>query len=392
MLLPIPDQITSFFKNHNESVVKNLMIVTQGVFCARSTNLNLVKDELGNLLHNQEQTKPESNYKRLTRFFNLGDEEKAKLATALLSLSFFLLNGRIRKPKHLIVDGTSWELGDRPIHLITLAVVIEGVSIPICWEELSKKGTSNYKERKKLLDRACENFDLSGMILLADREYIGKKWFNYLVDKGLGFVIRLKKDIYRSYVDEQSGQKHPKFKHQQWRYSALERLAGTKLHIRSGVSKQIEMEGKCFTFAVLKNPKKNAKEPLIYFISTLNKCKQITTSYPIRWKIECCFKHLKSNGFNLESLNLKNKQKIKLMMAIVCFIYTLCINQGIIVSREVKKSDLKKYKSGIQTLAVSIFKRGKAILSGKFCDLNSFCQFITTIMKGKKTLNWVNVQ
>lgn len=392
MLLPIPDQITSFFKGHKGSVVKNLMITTQGVFCARSTNLNLVKDELGNLLHNQEHTKPESNYKRLVRFFNLADEEKAEIATTLLSLSFFLLNGRARKPKHLILDGTSWELGDRPIHLITLAVVIEGVSIPICWEELSKKGTSNYEERKRLLDQACKNFDLSGMILLADREYIGKEWFNYLVDRGLNFIIRLKKDIYRSYVDEQSGQKHPKFKHQQWRYSALERLAGTKLHIRSGVSKQIQIQGKCFTFVVFKNPKKNAKEPLFYFISTLNKCKQITGSYPIRWKIECCFKHLKSNGFNLESLNLKNAQKIKLMMAIVCFIYTLCVNQGINAYLEIKKSDLKKYKSGLQTFAISVFRKGKAILSGKFFDLNSFCRFIAIHMKGKKTLNWVNVQ
>lgn len=392
MQLPIPSQITSFFSNHEEHVVKNLFIATQGIFECRSTNLSLVKDEIGNILGNQEKTKPESNYKRLIRFFQLPDEEKQSLIKSLLSFSFFLLQKGVRKPKYLAVDGTSWELGDTPIHLITLAVVINGVSIPIAWQELSKKGTSNYNERKKLFDQALEHYDLSGMILLADREYIGEEWFKYLNNKGLNFVIRLKKDIYRHYVDEQREPTRSIFIHQQWRYSALERIAKRKVNRRTGASKQIVILGEKYTFVVFKNPKPDAKEPLFYFLSTLLNRKEIIKAYPIRWKIECCFKHLKSNGFNLESLNLKNTEKIKLMMAIVCFLYTLCVNQGLIAYRTIKKSDYKKYACGLSTLAVSVFKKGKTILSGNFYNLTSFIDFIMRLIKGKKQLKWVHVQ
>ena len=56
-------------------------------------------------------------------------------------------------------------------------MVVNGVSIPICWEELDKKGTSNFNERKALFTKALSRYNLRGMILLADREYIGEEWF-----------------------------------------------------------------------------------------------------------------------------------------------------------------------------------------------------------------------
>ena len=37
---------------------------------------------------------------------------------------------------------------------------------------------------------------LSGMTLLADREYCGETWFTFLRSKGIHFIIRLKEDAY----------------------------------------------------------------------------------------------------------------------------------------------------------------------------------------------------
>jgi hypothetical protein len=372
MSLPIPSQITSFFDDHAEHVIRNLFIVTQGVFESRSTNLNLVKDRLPNILGSGEEVKSASHYKRLIRFFQLPVEEKERLVYALLSVSFFFLHTHRRKPKYLILDGTSWELGCTPIHLITLGVVINGVSIPIAWEELTKKGTSNIEERKALFDQARRRYDLSGMIVLADREYIGEEWFKYLKDSKLDFVIRLKKDVYRQYVDEQRTPTAASLLHQKWRYSALERIAMCKRNRRIGACKQIQILGQNYTFVVFKNPKANAKEPLFYFLSTLVERKKIIKAYPIRWKIECCFKHLKSNGFNLEDLNLKTRQKIKLMMAIVCFLYTLCVSQGLLVYQRTKSSDYRINQKGLATLAVSVFRKGKSKVSMNFHDLASF--------------------
>ena len=304
------------------------MITVQGVFGAKSTNLNKVKDELGRILENESSTKPSSNYHRLIRFFQLDEKEKESLIKSLLCISFCLLNQKGRKPKYLTLDGTSWEYGQKKIHLITLAVVINGISIPICWEELDKKGISNLEERKSLMERGCTLYDLKGMVLLADREYIGEEWFKYLKSKGLGFVIRLKKGIYKEYIDNQRTGFDKDFKHQKWRYRGLENDAKKKTYENCGVAKEIEILGEKYTFVVFKNPKEAADEPLIYFLSTLKKKKSIVTAYPIRWSIETCFKHLKSNGFDLEALNFKEPNKIKLMMGIVVFLYVMCLGQG----------------------------------------------------------------
>jgi len=78
---------------------------------------------------------------------------------------------------------------------------------------------------------------------------------------------------------------------------------------------------------------------------------------------------LKSNGFHLEDLNFKDSEKIKLMMAIVTFLYALCVQQGLLIYSVHKKSDFKKYKDGRITLAVSVFRKGISILTGKFYHL-----------------------
>lgn len=392
MSLPLPPEVSCFFSNEREHVVNNLFITAEGIFAAKSTNLNVVKDELGNILENQDSTLPESNYKRLIRFFRLSDEEKQSLTKSLLCVGFFMMGLKGAKPKYLALDGTSWELGVKKIHLLTLSVVINGVSIPICWEDLDKKGTSNYDERKSLMDTACEWYNLEGMILLADREYIGERWFKYLVFKGLDFVIRLKKKIYKDYVDEQRAGENKLFKHQKLRYIGMEREAEKRKYQQVGVAKQIEIQEVKYTFVIFKNPKTEADEPLVYFISTLKKKRQIVKAYPIRWTIECCFKHLKSNGFNLEELNFKNSEKIKLMMAIVSFLYVLCVHRGLIAYRIHKKSDFRKYRDGRITLAVSVFRKGKAIVAGKFYHLKSFLRYLADILKDKKRPKWVHVQ
>ena len=73
--------------------------------------------------------------------------------------------------------GTSWEFGDIRIHLLVLSVVYKGVSTPVYWINLRKKGNSNFKERKRMLRKALSLYRLTGKVLLADREYIGREWF-----------------------------------------------------------------------------------------------------------------------------------------------------------------------------------------------------------------------
>ena len=291
--------------------------------------MNRAKNKVGQITGNTE-TKPESNYKRLTRFFTV--EEKQELVKSLLCICCCMLDTKV-KIKYLALDGTSWEFGDKKIHLLTLSVVYGGVSIPIWWEELDKKGTSNFEERKRVIEHASKILSLSGLILLADREYIGRKWLKYLKSKEIDFIIRLKENIYKEEIDQASVEASPKDYFQKARYIKLQRIAFFRRYSANGVSKRFKIDDDTYTFVVFKNPKQGAEEKLVYFISTLKQKRHIVRAYPIRWTIECCFKHLKSNGFRLEEMSLTDPEKIMLMMGIVVFLYVLCIVEGLRSSR-----------------------------------------------------------
>ncbi len=389
----LPNEITSYFTNHRRSVVKNLLILAQGILNSRTTNLNLIKEELSTIIGNGQQTLPSSNYKRLIRFFKISSDEQNRLLRSLQQFSLSLLSLKSRSPRYLVLDGTAWSLGKKKFHLLTLSIVHQGISIPICWKELDKKGTSKFEERKLLLDKVCKWFDLRGMILLGDREYIGDQWFKYLISKDLDFVIRLRKGIYKKSADQCRSYRHSPFMTtQKWRYIGLERLAQQKGKRTTGVGKRIWLAGQAYSFVVLANPQKRPQEPLFYFLSSLRDKKQIIQAYSFRWSIECCFKHLKSNGFDLEAVNLKCTQKIELMMAVICFTYTLAIKQGLMSYRKPKKSDFKIYRNGVKTLSVSIFRRGRSLIRARCVQLLDFLEFLTQLIRHHKIPFWVNVQ
>ncbi len=83
------------------------------------------------------------------------------------------------------------------------------------------------------------------------------------------------------------------------------------------VKKQVFLYGQAYTIVMLPNPKFGADEPVMIFLTTLPNSAQAAELYAKRWKIECLFRHLKTNGYNLEDLNLKDPNKNLLMMAIV---------------------------------------------------------------------------
>jgi hypothetical protein len=100
----------------------------------------------------------------------------------------------------------------------------------------------------------------------------------------------------------------------------------------------------------------------------------------------------------LEAINLKASLKIELMMAIVVFLYALCIRQGLLVYqhfKKPKKSDYKQFAKKtkpFQTLAVSVFRKGIAYLENLFFNLSSFIQFLHSICRGEKPDFFIHVQ
>jgi transposase len=137
------------------------------------------------------------------------------------------------------------------------------------------------------------------------------------------------------------------------------------------------LRDKEYAIVMTKNFKYDPKEPYIYFISDMLDAKEILKVYTQRWKIECCFKHLKTNGFNLESLNLKNDKKIILMVAVVVLTYALAIKEGILKYMQ-NQIGIKKYKNGKQYLEMSIFRKGLEVIEPM---LGRLCMFIVYLLR-----------
>ena len=145
LMLTLKDdtQFSQDFSSHPRGVIRNLFIVLVCVLEARSTNLVELKDKVGGVMGCRSR-QPGSYYMRLIRFFKL--KNKPSLIRSILGLCFRLLQGRV---SYLLLDGTKWKLGSRWIHLMVLSVVCGGVSVPVAWIDLKKKGHSNFSERKK---------------------------------------------------------------------------------------------------------------------------------------------------------------------------------------------------------------------------------------------------
>ncbi len=140
---------------------------------------------------------------------------------------------------------------------------------------------------------------------------------------------------------------------------------------------------------MIKNPKYDPKEPYIYFISDMQDARAIANHYLKRWKIECCFKHLKSNGFNIEDINLKIDDKIELMMGVLVMVYIIAIREGLL-SHKLKQIPLKKYKNGKIYLSISIFRMGLAIIQNLFMRINQLIEYIVNQLKAH--VEWRSVK
>lgn len=96
----------------------------------------------------------------------------------------------------LSIDRTKWQFSDCVFNILMLRVVHEGVTFPVVCCLLDKRGNSNSHERMKLFNQFLERFGQREIACLtADREFVGKDWFEYLLSNPLiPFRIRIREN------------------------------------------------------------------------------------------------------------------------------------------------------------------------------------------------------
>lgn len=116
-------------------------------------------------------------------------------------------------------------------------------------------------------------------------------------------------------------------------------------------------------------------------MTTLPNAANAAELYAKRWKIECLFRHLKTNGYNLEDLNLKDLNINLLMMAIVITAYILAIREGL---KRKNRIPAQHYSDGAEWPEVSIFREGLAVLTAK---CYRFLDFLNYVFKALSVVN-----
>lgn len=369
MLEILLESITPYFPKHSKTCLKNVLILSLCLIDLETVCLNRLKKYVGKVT-GKPDVSANSHYKRLIRIFD--NYAFSSLWLELLKYVFRLFR---LQSEYLLLDGTSWKRGQRWHHYLTLCVVYQGAAIPIYWIDLGKHGTSNFKERQNLIKKAMKHFNLKEKTLIADREYIGVEWAKFLTSNEIPFVIRLRHKAYKESINQASGKSYEELKAKALRSKKPAKTLG----------KHFCLEGLPLFFVVAKSPKQNPKEPLIFLMTNIKEPtpQQIAKIYLIRWKIEHCFKHMKSNGFQLEALNLKGKSRNKLLMSIAVFAYALAIHEGL---KQFHKVQTKTYPDGNTAKAESIFRKGINKITAIAISFEAFLTYLIQQIRQQESM------
>lgn len=276
----------------SKSRLETLCLIVVGMISARTVNLShLASERPGTALI-------ASTYRRLQRFFQhvtLEGDWAVPLIVQLLGLT---------GSWDLALDRTQWRVGAKDVNFLVLAVVTGRHRVPLMWTVLDKRGNSATDERVALLRRYLAVFDVSTIRrLLADREFIGREWLEFLCENNIEFSIRQKENLR---VTTEEG-------HELTLLARLRRSRCRCFRARLGLEDgEAAGERPLLNFAA--KPLKDGEWLIVVSNGDARKALQ---AYRKRWAIECLFGDAKTRGLNLEDTRLTAPRKLDLLLALV---------------------------------------------------------------------------
>jgi hypothetical protein len=222
------------------------------------------------------------------------------------------------------MDRTNWEFSKTTIDILMIAVIWNGVGIPLIWTLPPSAGNSNTKARTDLLDRLRAAFpDLEVASLMGDREFIGDAWMAYMRKRKIPFILRLREN---QHVVREG--------YETWTIADIARRLGKgeKMILKSWcrLGQSAGVASPLLRIVVTRLP----TNELLALACSGNPRKALA-GYRQRWTIERLFANLKSKGFNLEDTRITAPEKLSTLLAVLALIVTLCLKTGVALARSV---------------------------------------------------------
>jgi len=282
-----------------------------------------------------------SSYRRIQRFMK-EFEFPMKIVSSLI---FNLLPSKSNLI--LVLDRTNWKFGTKNINILMLGVSYKNVAFPLMFKMLDKRGNSDTQERINLIKLYIELFGKESIdCILADREFVGEKWLEFLNQNNIRYYIRIRNN-FKIY----SYQKQEEIK-AFWLFNNLN--IGEFYHY----PKIVELHGQRCYLSGSKTINRNGKMEFLIIVS-FNKPEQAMIYYKERWQIETLFRGLKSSGFNIEDTHVTDLERLEKLFSLTMIAFVWCYKIGDYLDENIQKIKIKKHGRR----AVSVFKYGLDYLS-----------------------------
>jgi len=301
----------------------------------------------------------DSSLRRIQRFiseYSLDSDLIARFIFALLPHE---------PPYRLVLDRTNWKFGMNNINILTLGIVYKGVAFPILFHMMPKFGNSAMQERIDIINRFIRLFGSRSIeCLLADREFVGDKWLEYLNKSGIEYHIRIRENFW---VEIPSNGHMVKAS---WLFNSL------RVNECAFYRKIVRVNGElCYLSASRVINKENVPE--LQIIVSFNKPDEAQALYRKRWQIESAFKALKTSGFNIEDTHLTDIDRVCKLMSLVLIAFTWVYKAGIYLDT-LKPIKIKNHGRR----AKSFFKYGLTYIANLLFsnDIDKFtqcCKFLS---------------
>ena len=317
-------------KKHFNQLTKSLSKIfdwhKSRIDCFSNLLLGLMSSQTVNLskiaTHFKNNNKISSNYRRIQNFFKdveFDFDDVARFNTHQLLSA--------KSKWNLILDRTNWKFGKTDINILVLSVAYEGIAIPLYYELLEHRGSSDCQTRIRLMQKFISNFGSDCIsCLLGDREFIGSRWLNWLDSQQINYVIRIRNNLLATASN--GGET---------KVSNLFRSVGIHEH-KMLKSKQIIGNSDVYLSGT-----RSSNGELLIVASNSRDVANTVSMYGVRWEIENLFQSLKTRGFNFEDTHLKDKKKIAKLMALLSIAFVWAHKVGEYKDSKIQKITRKKH-------------------------------------------------
>ncbi len=195
----------------------------------------------------------------------------------------------------LIMDRTTWHYGQTPLNILVLGTLLGGAVIPLVWLILPHQGNSSTAARILLVARLLGVFPAKRWsVLIADREFIGQEWCQFLRWKRIRYCLRIREntriddEVVRDlFTTLQPGEVRTLFE-RTWVY-------GGWMHVVITLSPAGDRVIVASDLPVL----------------------DVLKTYRLRWGIESAFSALKARGLNLEATHMTAPERISRLFGLL---------------------------------------------------------------------------